>query len=59
MRVIAPGDGDHSRRQIDAEDLKSEFVQTGGDVSRPASDVRHRPAARSKHAVGEQRQSGA
>jgi len=47
-RMLAPGDVDHHRRQVDAEGIQARVAQAGRDVSRAAAHVRHRPPPASR-----------
>jgi hypothetical protein len=55
--VVAPRDGDHLGREIDAECVHAEVVEMVGDVARTAADVDDATATGVAHQLGEQRQA--
>src|SRR5436190_19517657 len=57
--IVAPREGDHLGREIDAEHVHSGVVEVAGDVPRPAANIGDRPASGAVHQLGEQRQARA
>ena len=55
--MVASRDGDHLRREVDAECVHAEVVEVAGDVARTAADVGDGPATGIANEVGEQRQA--
>ena len=56
--MVAAGDRQHPRGQVDPEDVDAEAVQVAGDAAGAAPDVGDRPAARGEHELGEHGEDG-
>jgi hypothetical protein len=53
LGVIAAGQLDHCRRQVDPELLDAQVMQVGRDMARPAADVNNLPTAIGVDQIGE------